>query len=126
MVFLVFHVVFHYLRDDSKKDHFRKIFFNSKVNSGTSHMTCLPRMETSEASVRETCLFQRKVGNFMITAILMSTVSTTVGRSGNKMLMLNYFMIDYLVERHQISDAYFLSFMDHQHITLARHIQGRR
>ena len=105
---------------------FEKRSFNSKVNSGTSHMTCLPRMETSEASVRETCLFQWKVGNFMIKAILMSTVSTTVGRSGNKMLMLNYFMIDYLVEQHQISGASFLSLMDHQHITIARHIQGTR
>ena len=101
--------------------------FILKVNSGTSHMNCLPRMESSVASVmKEARLFQWKVGNFMIKAILMSTVSTTVGRSGNKMLMLNYFMIDYLVEQHQISGASFLSLMDHQHITIARHIQGTR
>ena len=78
MVFLVFHVVFQFLREDSKKDHFRKIFFNSKVNSGTSHMTCLPRMETSEASVKETYLFHSRDGNTMIAAILTITISTNV------------------------------------------------
>ena len=78
MVCLVFHVVFHFLREDSKKDHFRKKLFNSKVNSGTSHMTCLPRMETSEASVKETCLFHSRDGNTMIAAILLFTISTNV------------------------------------------------
>ena len=57
---------------------FKKIFFNSKVNSGTSHMTCLPKMETSEVLVKETYLFHSKDGNSMIAVILLFTISTNV------------------------------------------------
>ena len=43
----------------------------SKVNSGSYHMTCLPRMESSEASVmKETCLFHRRVGSILTLQIL--------------------------------------------------------
>ena len=65
MVLLVFLMVFYFLREDSSK-----ICFNSKVNYGTSHMTCLPKMETSEVLVKETYLFHSRDGNTMIVAIL--------------------------------------------------------
>ena len=61
---------------------FKKIFFNSKVNSGTSHMTCLPKMETSEVLVKETYLFHSKDGNSMIAVILLFTISTNVWQKG--------------------------------------------
>jgi len=58
-------------RKDPKKDYFtyyKNIILKiSKVNSGSYHMTCLPRMESSEASVmKETCLFHSRVGNILI------------------------------------------------------------
>ena len=54
-------------RKDPKKVYFtyyKNIILKiSKVNSGSYHITCLPRMESSEASVKETCLFHSRVGN---------------------------------------------------------------
>ena len=49
-----------------------------KVNSGTSQMTCLPRMELSEALVKEACSFLRRDGNMLV----------HVERSGDKLINL--------------------------------------
>ena len=48
-----------------------------KVNSGPSHMTCLPRRDSSsEALVKETCLFHSRDGTIL-------TLLITVQQSGS-------------------------------------------
>ena len=44
----------------------KNITWSLKVNSGTSHMTCLPRRDSSEANVKETFLFHSKDGSILI------------------------------------------------------------
>ena len=53
-----------------------------KVNSGTYQMTCLPRLESSEASVKGTCLFHSRVGSSILT--LLTLMRWDVQRSGDK------------------------------------------
>ena len=43
-----------------------------KVNSGPSHMTCLPRRDSSEALVKETCLFHSRDGSFLLITVQQS------------------------------------------------------
>ena len=48
------------------------------MNSGIFHMSCLPRMEFSEALVKETCSFLRRDGNMLV----------HVQRSGDKFVLI--------------------------------------
>ena len=50
-----------------------------KVSSGTSHMTCLPKMESSKASGKETCLFHSRDG---------SMLGWDVQQSGDKLIKI--------------------------------------
>ena len=49
-----------------------------KVNSGPSQLTCLPRRDSSEALVKETCLFHSRDGSISTLLILI-----TVQQSGS-------------------------------------------
>ena len=76
-----------------------------KVNSGPSHMTCLPRRDSSEALVKETCLFHSRDGDISTLLILMLTVQ----QSGSVVTIIHSYSDDVLVEPWRTCRVYSLS-----------------
>ena len=78
-----------------------------KVNSGPSQLTCLPRRDSSEALVKETCLFHSRDGSISTLLILMLTVQQS-GSNNYSDNLLSY-SDDVLVDLGQAGHVYFLS-----------------